>query len=67
MTQEKSDEVAIRLSSALDMLQLISEEVENNFVSGHVSGIVKARAALTVSALWVLSDFLRSIQDRLSK
>lgn len=67
MTQEKNDEAAIRLSSALDLLQLISEEIESNFFSGTVSDMVKSRAELTVSAMWVLSDFLRSIRDGLSR
>jgi len=50
------------LDNALDLLQLITEDIEANFVAGPVNDLVKARATLTVSVLNILGDYLRSIR-----
>lgn len=55
------EHIRTRIETALDLIQLITEGVENDFYSDGVDGAIKARASITVSSLYVLSDFLRGI------
>lgn len=50
-----------QIGLALDLLQLVTEEVEDSFIGGGGDSRIKARAVVTVSALYILGDFLRSI------
>ena len=52
--------IRIQINNALDLLQIITEDVEGSFIKCEDIRI-KARANMTVSALYVLSDFLRNI------
>lgn len=56
-----AEHVKAHLEPALDLLQLIVEDVEANFVSAAVDNDVKARASMTVSALYILGDYLKGI------
>ena len=49
------------LKPALDLLQLIVEDAEANFIGAAVDNDVKARASMTVSALYILGDYLKGI------
>ncbi len=55
------EHIKVHISNALDMLQLITEDVEANFVTANVDNDAKARATMTISALYILSDYLRSV------
>lgn len=52
-----------KLDNAIDLLQLITEDVESEFINAHVDGAVKARAAMIVSALAILDSYLREIRE----
>jgi len=56
------EHIKVHIGNALDLIQLITEDMEDNFVTANVDNDVKARATMTISALYVLSDYLRSIQ-----
>lgn len=56
-----AEHVKAYIGTALDLLQLIVEDVEANFVSAAVDNDVKARASMTVSALYILGDYLKGI------
>ncbi len=58
MSQE---DIKVHINNALDMLQMITEDVEDNFVTADVDNGVKARATMTISTLYILSDYLRNI------
>lgn len=61
MTREHMRE---KIRMALDMLQIITEDVEDNFLNPSVKdNAVRARATMTISALYVLSDYLRTIGE----
>ena len=49
------------LDTALDLLQLITEGVEENFIAAGTDNAAKARATITVSSLHILGDYLRNI------
>ena len=51
----------IELEKAVDLVQLISEDLESNFFGSDVDNAVKARATMTVSVLCILTDHLRNI------
>lgn len=55
------ERVRIHVEEALDLLQLITEDIEENFVGGKVDNSVKGRAAITVSVLNILYDHLRGL------
>lgn len=55
------EHVRAQISQALDLLQLITEDLETNFVGAATDNDVRARATMTVSALYILDDYLRSI------
>jgi len=57
------EEIKVHIENALDLIQLITEDVEDNFIGGGTDNDVKARATMTVSALYVLSDYLRNIWE----
>lgn len=55
------EHMKVNIENALDLLQVITEDVEDNFISSTDDNAVKARAMITVSSLYVLSDFLRNL------
>lgn len=55
------EHIKSQIGSAIDLLQLITEDVESEFVSAHVDGAVRARATLIVSSLAILDSYLRNI------
>lgn len=57
-----AEHVKAHIENALDLLQLITEDVEGNFIAAGTDNAVKARASVTVSALYILGDYLRNIQ-----
>lgn len=57
-----SEHIKASIGNALDLLQLITEDVEENFIGAAADNAVKARASMTVSALYILGDYLRNIQ-----
>lgn len=58
-------QIRICVDNALDFIQLIMEDVESNFIEASISDAMKARAGITVSSLYVLSDYLRIIREGL--
>lgn len=56
------EHIKASIGNALDLLQLITEDVEENFIGAAADNDVKARASMTVSALYILGDYLRNIQ-----
>ncbi len=59
MSQEH---VKAQINQALDLLQLITETLEENLIGAAVDEDVKVRASMTVSALYILGDYLRNIR-----
>ena len=57
-----AEHVKAHIENALDLLQLITEDVEGNFIAACTDNAVKARASMTISALYVLGDYLRNFQ-----
>ena len=55
------EHVKAQINQALDLLQLITEDLEENFIGAATNNAVKVRASMTVSALYILGDYLRSI------
>lgn len=53
------EHVKVTINNALDLLQLITEDLEENFITGNMDNAAKARATMTLSALYILSDYLR--------
>lgn len=51
---------AVRLEGAVDFLQVITEDFDDNFVALN-NDAIKARAGITISMLYILSDYLKSI------
>lgn len=51
--------ISAHIRTALDMLQMITEDMEANFLDTSVDSGVKARAVITISALNILSDYLQ--------
>ena len=58
MTKE---DIRVHLEPALDLLQLIGEDLEENFIGADLPNVVKARASITVSSLHILGDYLKGI------
>jgi len=58
--------IKIHIENALDLIQIITEDIEDNLVTSDVDGAVKARATMTISALYILGDYLRSVKAELS-
>lgn len=56
-----TEDVRGHLEPALDLLQLITEDIEEGFIGADLPNVVKARASITVSSLHILGDYLRSI------
>lgn len=56
------EHVKAQINQALDLLQLITENLEENFIGAATDNDVKARAGMTVSALYILGDYLRNIR-----
>lgn len=56
-----TEDVRGYLDTALDLLQLITEDVEESFIESATDAAAKARATITVSSLYILGDYLRSI------
>lgn len=55
------EHIKSQIGSAIDLLQLITEDVESEFISARVDGAVRARATLIVSLLTILDSYLRNI------
>lgn len=58
-----TEDIRVHINNTLDMLQLISEDVEDNFVTANVDNATKVRGTMTLSALYILSDYLQSIRE----
>lgn len=58
----KPEYIKTHIDNALDLLQIITEDLEENFIGAATDNAVKARASMTVSALYILGDYLRNIQ-----
>lgn len=56
------EHIKVNIGKALDLLQLITEDVEETFIGASTDNAVKARASMTVSDLYILDDYLRNIQ-----
>lgn len=61
-----SEHIKASIGNALDLLQIITEDLEENFIGTGLDNAVKSRASMTVSALYILGDYLRGIgkEDR---
>lgn len=57
-----SEHVKTNIGNALDLLQIITEDLEENFFGTGLGNAMEARASMTVSALYILGDYLRNIQ-----
>lgn len=55
------EHVRVQINQALDLLQLITEDMEENFIGAATDNDVKAKAGMSISALYIRSDYLRSI------
>ena len=55
------EHVRVQINQALDLLQLITEDMEENFIGAATDNDVRAKAGMSISALYILSDYLRSI------
>lgn len=55
------EHVRVQINQALDLLQLITEDMGENFIGAATDNDVKAKAGMSISALYILSDYLRSI------
>ncbi len=51
------------ISNAVDLIQIITEGVEDIFM-GSSDNAAKARASMTISALYILGDYLQGICER---
>lgn len=59
---EKSVErIDQEIRDALNLLQIITEDIEENLHGDHVSNWMRARVELTISSLYVLRRYLESI------
>lgn len=56
-----SEHIKVHIENALDLIEMISDDVEDNFIGTQVDGAVKARATMTVSTLAILSSYLRQV------
>lgn len=56
------EHIKANIGNALDLLQIITEDLEENFIGAGIDNAVKARASMTVSALYILGDYLRNIR-----
>ncbi len=53
--------IGIKLNNAQDLIQLVIETLEDDFLRYAENNARKARAAIGISALYVLSDYLRGV------
>lgn len=58
--------LGIDIESAVDMLQLIEEDLNSNFFHESVERQYRVRAGITVSAIRVLSDYLTGLSKEAS-
>lgn len=56
-----AEHMKVSIQSATDLLQIITEDLEENFIRAVDDNDIKARASMTLSSLYILSDFLTSI------
>lgn len=56
-----AENMKVSIESATDLLQIITEDLEENFIRSVTDNDVKARASMTLSSLYILSDFLTMI------
>ena len=56
-----AEHVKAHIDTALDLLQLITEDIEENFIGADLPNVVKARTSITVSSLHILGDYLKGI------
>jgi len=59
------EHIKVHIENALDLIQIITEDIEDNLVTSDVDGAVKTRATMSVSALYILGDYLRSVKTEL--
>lgn len=53
----------VQIDKAIDFVQVISEDVTDNFIGTELGRMVEARATMTVSLLDVLTTYLKSIYE----
>jgi len=58
-----SEYIKIHVENALDLIQIITEDIEANLVASNTDNAAKTRATMTISALYILGDYLRSIKE----
>lgn len=58
-----TEHLKVQIDRAVDLVQVISEDVEDNFIGTELGSMVEARAAVTVSLLDVLTTYLKSIYE----
>lgn len=46
-----AEHIKVHIENALDLISMISDDVEENFIGARVDSAIKARATMTVSAL----------------
>lgn len=59
------DHIQTHISNALDLLQIVVEDMEENFLTA-TDNAVKARATMTISALYILTDYLRNVREEVT-
>lgn len=61
-----AEHIKVRIGCAVDLLQIISEDFEDNFLTPQFPAGAKARGILIVSMLTVLSDYLEHLRDEVT-
>ena len=62
-----AEHIKFRIEMALALLQVLSEDTEENFVASGLNNAIIARGKITLSSLYILSDYLSSIKNELDK
>lgn len=62
-----AEHIKISIDTAVDLLQLITEDVEINFLESDLGRAITARASIMVSGLNILADYLRGLSKELDK
>lgn len=60
------EHIAINLENAIDLVQVITEDLEDNFANPP-NDLIKARVRISTSLLYVLEDYLKTIMGRLEQ
>lgn len=57
------EDLKVQIGKAIDLIQVISEDVEDNFIGTDLGSLAEARATVTVSLLDVLGTYLKNIYE----